>query len=103
MPTLILNCLIKEPSLEDQDHFKIIIDTNKNGYDLKKVIFEKIGILDVDMCVWKAKISFSEKEKLQLENIEEMEIKDESNVGEIFNNRVEDNIYILVQGNRRNL
>ena len=78
MSTLTLNCFVKEPTLGDQDHFKIIIDTNKDGYDLKKLIWENINIPDVDICVWKVKISFSEKENLQLENVEGIEIKDES-------------------------
>src|SRR5438045_8537981 len=100
MSTLTLNCLVKEPALGDQDHFKININTNKTGYDLKKLICENINNLDVDKCVWKVKISFSEKENLQPENVEEIEIKDESSVGDLFNKRVEDNIYILVQGNQ---
>ena len=47
------------------------------------------------MSVWK--ISFSEKDSKTLRE----EIKDESSVGDIFNNQVEDNIYILIQGNQR--
>ncbi|CAB5152214.1 uncharacterized protein OCT59_023465 [Rhizophagus irregularis] len=98
MTTLTLNCCVKETALGNQDYFKIIIDTDKNGHDLKKLIWENIGILDINIPVWKVKIPFSEKENLQLENVEGMEIKNESSVEEIFNNRVEDNIYI--QGNQ---
>jgi hypothetical protein len=101
MSTLTLNCLVKEPALGDQDHFKIIIDTNKNGYDLKKLIWENINIFDVDICAWKVEISFSDKKNLQPENVERIEIKDESSVEDIFNKRVEDNIYILVQGKKK--
>ncbi|CAB4473957.1 unnamed protein product [Rhizophagus irregularis] len=96
MTTLTLNCCVKETALGNQDYFKIIIDTDKNGHDLKKLIWENIGILDINIPVWKVKIPFSEKENLQLENVEGMEIKNESSVEEIFNNRVEDNIYIQV-------
>ncbi|GBC08663.1 hypothetical protein RclHR1_00830014 [Rhizophagus clarus] len=96
MATLTLNCCVKESALGNKDHFKIIIDTDKNGHELKKLIWENIGIFDVNMPVWKVKIPFSEKENLQLENVEGMEIKNESRVEEIFNNRVEDNIYIQV-------
>src|SRR3954469_5494687 len=104
MSTLTLNCIVKELALGDQGHFKINIDTNKTGYDLKKLICENINILDVDICEWKMKISFSEKENLQPENVEGIEMKDENIVGDIFNKRVEDNSYILVQGNQgRNL
>ncbi|GET02171.1 hypothetical protein GLOIN_2v1797354 [Rhizophagus clarus] len=93
MSTLTLNCIVQEPALGDQGHFKINIDTNKNGYDLKKLICENINILDVDTCVWKVEISFSEKENLQPENVE---IKDEDSVGDIFK-QVENNSYIVVQ------
>ncbi|GES87964.1 hypothetical protein GLOIN_2v1476492 [Rhizophagus clarus] len=100
MSTLTLNCFVAEPALGDQGHFKINIDTNKNGYDLKKLIWENVNIFDVDKCVWKMKIYFDEKENLQPENVEGIEIKDESSVGDIFNKRVEDNTHILVQGNQ---
>ncbi|CAB4395551.1 unnamed protein product [Rhizophagus irregularis] len=90
MSTLTLSCIVQKPALEDQGHFKINIDANKTGYDLKKLICENINILDVDIRVWKVKISFSGKENLQT-----IEIKDENSVGDIFK-QVENNSYILL-------
>lgn len=49
MTTLTLNCCVKETALGNQDYFKIIIDTDKNGHDLKKLIWENIGILDINI------------------------------------------------------
>ncbi|CAG8738674.1 3653_t:CDS:2, partial [Rhizophagus irregularis] len=98
MSTLTLSCIVQKPALENQGHFKINIDANKTGYDLKKLICENINILDVDIRVWIVKISFSGKENLQ-----NIEIKDENSVGDIFK-QVENNSYILlVQVCRKNL
>ncbi|RIA87328.1 hypothetical protein C1645_827905 [Glomus cerebriforme] len=78
---------------------------NKNGYDLKKLIMENVDIPDIDMFhVWKVQISFNEKEKFERpKNIERMEIKDDSRIGDIFNNLAENSINILVQGHMCNI